>query len=230
MSLKSYYKVVEKAKEPELESSSELKDTDSSSDDESESEMVPSPPKRTKSEQIKLLKSRMPFNSRWLHNFPWVRHDPVIDRAYCTVCEKWGKPPPQARGTWIHQPFRAWKKAEEKMQEHAKSNWHKQACVLATEYERSQHQGTVVTMIQTASQKEKAENCTIVKKLLRCTYFLAKNRVAHTTNFTDLVELMIFCGANDLQRFFTMRCAMMPSTRPRLPPLILFMPLLNGWK
>lgn len=89
--------------------------------DEGDDEMVASPPKRiksTRSEQIKLSKSRLSFHSRWLHEFPWVRHDPIIDGAYWTICEKWGKPPPQAQGTWIHQPFRAWK-AKEKMQKHA---------------------------------------------------------------------------------------------------------------
>ena len=30
---------------------------------------------------------------------------------------------------------------------------------------------------------------------------MAKNRVAHTTNFAELVELVAACGASDLQRF-----------------------------
>ena len=207
MSLKSYFKVVEKAKEPELESptcssrTKEKGDTDSSVSDEGDDGIVASPPKSTRSEQIKLSKSRMSFNPRWLHDFPWVRHDTIIDGAYCTICEKWGKPPPQARGTWVHQPFNAWKKAKEKMQEHAKSNWHKEACLLASEHERSLRQGTVVAMVQSVSQKERAENRNVMKKLLRCTYFLAKNRIAHTTNFSKLVQLVISCGANDLQRF-----------------------------
>ena len=73
--------------------------------------------------------------------------------------------------------------------------------MLASEHERSQLQGTVVAMVQSVSQKQRGENCTIIKKLLRCTYFLAKNRVAHTTNFSDLVQLVITYGANDLQWF-----------------------------
>ena len=166
--------------------------------------MVASPPKRiksTRSEQVKLSKSKMSFNSRWLNDFPWVRHDPTTDGAYCSICEKWGKPPPQARGTWVQQSFKAWKKAKEKMCEHAKSNRHKEACLVASEHERSQRQGTVVAMVQSVSQKERAENRNVIKKLLRCTYFLAKNRIAHTTNFSDLVQLVISFGASDLQRF-----------------------------
>ena len=87
------------------------------------------------------------------------------------------------------------------MQEHARSNWHKEACLLASEHEHSRRQGTVVAMVQSVSQKERAKNRNVMKKLLRCTYFLAKNRVAHTTNFSDLVQLVISCGASDLQRF-----------------------------
>lgn len=90
----------------------------------------------------------MPFNPRRLHDFPWIRHDTTTDGAYSTICEKWGKPLPQARDIWVHQPFNTWKKAKEKMQEHEKSNWHKEAYLLALEYERSQRQGTVVVTVQ----------------------------------------------------------------------------------
>ena len=143
----SYFKVVEKAKEPELECptcssrTKEKGDTDSSvSDDEGDDGIVASPPKRiksTRSEQIKLSRSRMSFNPQWLHDFPWARYDTMIDGAYCTISEKWGKPPPQAWGTWVHQPFNAWKKAKEKMQEYAKSNWHKDRGLFASIRARS---------------------------------------------------------------------------------------------
>jgi hypothetical protein len=109
----------------------------------------------------------MSFNPRWLHDFPWVRHDTIIDGAYCTISEKWGKPLPQARDIWVHQPLNAWKKAKEKIQEHEKSNWHKEACSLPLEYECSQRQGTVVVTVQSVSQKERANNHNVTKKLLR---------------------------------------------------------------
>lgn len=174
MSIKSYFSVVQKAKETKLESfacSSRIEpheekgDCDSSINDDSEDEMVASPPKKMKStgsEQVKLSKSRMSFNSHWLDEFPQVWQDPISDEAYCSICEKWGKLPPQVQGTWVQQPFRASKKAKENMQELAKSNWHKEACLLASEHERSQQQGTVVAMVQSVSQKERAENHKII--------------------------------------------------------------------
>ena len=55
--------------------------------------------------------------------------------------------------------------------------------------------------MQAASLKQRHEKSTVVKKLLRSTYFLAKNRIAQSTNFAELVELAVACGASDLQRF-----------------------------
>ena len=50
------------------------------------------------------------------------------------------------------------------MQERARSNWHKEACLLASEHERSQRQGAVVAMVQSMSQKERAGNHNVMKK------------------------------------------------------------------
>ena len=40
-----------------------------------------------------------------------------------------------------------------------------------------------------------------IKSLLRCTHFLARNHIAHTTNFGDLVDLVVTCGGEDLKQF-----------------------------
>ena len=200
MDLRKYFSKEKSAPNPDC---SDVVTSVESSSEESDHLSEANPPKRKKlvrTEQIKLSKKRMSFNSRLLNDFPWVRYD-SIDGAFCTVCERWGKPPPQVRGTWVHEPFRAWKKSREKMQEHAKSNWHGEACLLASEHERSQKEGTVAELIQSVSRRQRDENRMVLKKLLRCTYYLAKNRIAHTTNFADLVELVIACGADDLQRF-----------------------------
>ena len=44
------------------------------------------------------------------------------------------------------------------MQEHAKSKWHNEACLLAAEYERSQKEGTIADRMQSASNDQRAEN------------------------------------------------------------------------
>ena len=41
----------------------------------------------------------------------------------------------------------------------------------------------------------------MIKAVIRCTYFLAHQRIAHTTNFDKLVELVVNCGGETLQTF-----------------------------
>ena len=45
------------------------------------------------------------------------------------------------------------------------------------------------------------KNRLAIKSLLRCTHFLARNHIAHTTNFGDLVDLVVTCGGEDLKQF-----------------------------
>ena len=40
-----------------------------------------------------------------------------------------------------------------------------------------------------------------MKSLVHCTHFLARNHIAHSTNFTQLVDLVVSCGAKELQVF-----------------------------
>ena len=45
------------------------------------------------------------------------------------------------------------------------------------------------------------KNRLAIKSLLRCTHFLARNHIAHTTNFGNLVDLVVTCGGEDLKQF-----------------------------
>ena len=45
------------------------------------------------------------------------------------------------------------------------------------------------------------KNRLAIKSFLRCTHFLARNHIAHTTNFGDLVDLVVTCGGEDLKQF-----------------------------
>ena len=40
-----------------------------------------------------------------------------------------------------------------------------------------------------------------MKSLVRCTHFLTRHHIAHSTNFTQLVDLVVSCGAKELQVF-----------------------------
>ena len=48
---------------------------------------------------------------------------------------------------------------------------------------------------------EKSKNGNAVKSFLRCTHFLCKQHISHTTNFKRLVDLVVSCGGQDLEEF-----------------------------
>ncbi len=43
---------------------------------------------------------------------------------FCTPCQKYGKPPVQARGAWVTRPISNWVKATELLSKHENSEWH----------------------------------------------------------------------------------------------------------
>ena len=45
------------------------------------------------------------------------------------------------------------------------------------------------------------KNRLATKALIRCTHFLAHRHIAHTTNFDELVDLVVSCGGEDLRKF-----------------------------
>jgi len=42
----------------------------------------------------------------------------------CALCQKYGKPPAQARGAWVTYHISNWSKAVELLNKHEKSEWH----------------------------------------------------------------------------------------------------------
>ena len=47
--------------------------------------------------------------------------------------------------------------------------------------------------------QDRKKNRAAMKSLVRCTHFLTWHHTAHSTNFTQLVDLVVFCGARELQ-------------------------------
>ena len=45
------------------------------------------------------------------------------------------------------------------------------------------------------------KNKVAVKSPIRCTHFLARQHIAHSTNFEKLVNLVVACGVEDLKIF-----------------------------
>ena len=49
--------------------------------------------------------------------------------------------------------------------------------------------------------QERVKNRAAMKSLVRCTHFLTRHHIAHSTNSTQLVDLVVSCGARELQVF-----------------------------
>ena len=79
---------------------------------------------------------------------------------------------------------------------HAQSDIH----ILSCEAEMvAARQGTIVQQLQHVSEEEKVKNRVAVKALLHCTHFLTKHHIPHTTNFNQLVDLVVSCGGEHLK-------------------------------
>ena len=86
----------------------------------------------------------------------------------------------------------------EKMRAHAQSDIHVQSCeaemVAAT-------QGTIIQQLQHVGEEEKTKNRVAIKALIRCTHFLTRHHIPHTTNFDQLIDLVVSCGGEHLKHF-----------------------------
>ena len=62
-------------------------------------------------------------------------------------------------------------------------------------------EGPIIQQLQQIGAQEKLKNRVAIKTLIRCTHILARRHIPHTTNFDELVDLIVSCGAEDLKRF-----------------------------
>ena len=61
---------------------------------------------------------------------------------------------------------------------------------------------SVVQQLQRVGMQEREKNRAAMKFLVRCTHFLTRHHIAHhSTNFTKLVDIVLSCGARELQVF-----------------------------
>ena len=87
------------------------------------------------------------------------------------------------------------------MKAHEKSDIHIQSCEAELAVARELQEGPIIQQLQQIGAQEKLKNRIAIKALILCTYFLARLHTPHTTNFDELVYLIVSCGAEDLKRF-----------------------------
>ena len=111
----------------------------------------------------------------------------------------------------LRSPSKNWKNAVEKIRAHAKSDAHirySEAEVLAAKAEKD---GSILQQLRSITEEQRIKNRKGIKALLRCTHFLARNHIPHTTNFAALFDLIVTCE-EDLKQFTGARNATYTST------------------
>ena len=144
------------------------------------------------------------YNKKWEKSFTWLLYDEDVCGAFCSVCQKWASPTSTSKSSgavWIDKPFTNWKKAIEKMKSHDKSKLHLQCCQAALLAQQAETQGTIARQVQVVDERQRRKNREAIKALVRCAHYLACHHIAHTTNYNDLVSLMVNCGSQPLTEF-----------------------------
>ena len=141
------------------------------------------------------------YNKKWAKDFPWLEYDGNFQGASCKICRKVetrGQSSQGSGGVCVTKPFQNWKKAVQKMKEHASSESHLRQVEAELIVSRGE---TVVHQLQRFGDSERSKNRKSIKALLGCTHYLCKHYIPHTTNFSKLIDLIVSCGGKDLEEF-----------------------------
>ena len=141
------------------------------------------------------------YNKKWAKYFPWLEYDGNFQGAFCKICRKVetrGQSSQRSGGVWVTKPFQNWKKAVQKMKEHASSESHLRQVEAELIVSRGE---TVVHQLQLFGDSERSKNWKAIKALLDITHYLCKQHIPHTTNFSKLIDLIVSCCGKDLEEF-----------------------------
>ena len=134
---------------------------------------------------MRLYKDDLRYNQEWKKSgYGWSTKKKKV--ACSAVCKKYGKPPVQARGTWVQHPVSNWVKATELLNKHEKSKWHKVAFEKHMLAEAAAKHGDILQRMARTSEKDMRRlNLELTKKLIRSLFLLIKHHMPHMTTFTD---------------------------------------------
>ena len=158
-----------------------------SSDIEEDEILHPSSPKRqcTRPTTSANATTQRKYNKKWEKDFPC---DESYQGAFCKVCRRSGIQGHTLQGSggvWITKSFQKRKKAVQKMKAHASSERHTRNLEAELTAKKSR---SIVHQLQRVGEQERTKNRIAIKTFLRCTHFLCKQHIPHTTNFVKLIK------------------------------------------
>ena len=71
---------------------------------------------------------------------------------FCNIRQKYGKPPPTARGAWTSRGVTDWNHATELLKLHIQSKWHQDGVITARTSEQAQRTGSVIASFSSFSK------------------------------------------------------------------------------
>lgn len=143
------------------------------------------------------------FQKTWYENRPWLEYSPDKDSMYCFSCRLFLNEQKYTKSTWRVAGVDNWKRALEKMQEHADSEAHLTSMVRWNTYKNSALQAAFdVSYAQDKAkrEREKQRNREILTRLIDITLYLARQGKAfrgddesatssNQGNFLELVKM-----------------------------------------
>ena len=88
------------------------------------------------------------------------------------------------------------------MRAHSQSEVHIQPYEAELAVSTAMQVGSIAQHLQHIGEQERMKNRVAIKALICCTHFLARRHIPHMTNFDELFDLIVNCGAEDFRRFF----------------------------
>ena len=151
--------------------------------------------------KAKSYKAGLSFRPKWKETYDWLLCESSDEGMFCSICRTHGRPPSSAKGAWTVRGIRNWNHGAEMLKQHNSSQWHKDA-VVASQHAASGRTvfGMQLAGVRKAQEEKRLKNRSIILKLLRSVYFMAKEHVPHPTTFTDLVGLQIENGDDTLKQ------------------------------
>ena len=173
----------------------------------------PPPPHSKKQQQLsssekrRQYKAMLSYKREWEKKYPSVTCQDASKGMFCTVCMKWGHPSAGSRGAWTSKGISDWSHATEVLKLHGESQCHRDAAVSASMSQQAERGKSVLELQCSAAAKQAAsrveKNSSIMVKLMRSVYFLAKNMIPHTTVYTNLIALQVANGDGLLEVHIT---------------------------
>jgi hypothetical protein len=121
------------------------------------------------------------FNPDWKKGRPWLKYEPGLGMT-CLLCQKYKKLPFN-RTTWNTTPCTRLRQVS--ITEHEATDSH-------TDAQKRDQETRVLQDIREAADPEVSASA--MEKAFASLYFLVKRRVAHSTNYEPLLDLLTFLG------------------------------------